>query len=611
MDIILSGILTVFLGIFLLYVYKRRNTIVYYRQGKWWLTWFSLGVITLMDELTSIFYAPAEAFRFIGYNAIFFIAFTSLFIRFLSTRMVEISEILERNKIKGGGVYSFSYIVLGPTISFIAVASIYLTYILTASISSVSAAENGLALFPILSSGKIFFALGIIWFITYLNIIGIKDNAKFTCFIFIVAMLVFLNLIFSSFYKADQSNWITMLTSIKNSVLQFKGYSFPVLYIILIGSVSSCILAYSGVESVIQSAGYVKSWRDIAKAYVFLALTVGIITPIISAFVLSSKIDFKLHETDLITYYATVLNGIPFGLIVSILASILLTMAINTAFVASSELLEKVCERYSLTWLIKTNSKQSLYRIHLLNGIIFSLVVIFTGGSQKILAEMYAIGLLASFSINMLCLIIYRYFYGTKEIPEYHTSRTGTVLLFIILFSCFLWLSFNKIYGMILWLSFTAFFITVGLIIAKRRAPEIVEIHKTDNPMDIILYISELKQENINIYFVRSAEKYFEKQSENDIFINFYLPREGTPEKLGENHFRLQVFGYSLIHNIIAILWAIKYELENKKITIHFGWPMSSWWDRLSTTVMIYNITQLPKMFPEFNFQINYISLSK
>jgi len=48
-----------------------------------------------MDELTSVFYAPAEAFRFIGPAAIFFIALTSILIRFFSSRLVEISEILE------------------------------------------------------------------------------------------------------------------------------------------------------------------------------------------------------------------------------------------------------------------------------------------------------------------------------------------------------------------------------------------------------------------------------------------------------------------------------------------------------------------------------------
>src|SRR5439155_1242756 len=75
-------------------ILMRPQLLGYAKGGKWYLTWLSIGVITLMDELTSVFYAPAEAHRFIGMKAIFFIAFTSLIMRVLSTRMVEISEIL-------------------------------------------------------------------------------------------------------------------------------------------------------------------------------------------------------------------------------------------------------------------------------------------------------------------------------------------------------------------------------------------------------------------------------------------------------------------------------------------------------------------------------------
>jgi len=125
------------------YITRKKEFLSFLYNGKWMLTWLAVGIITLMDELTSIYYAPFEAFRFIGIKAIFYIALTSVLIRFLSTRMVEIGEILEKNNIRGGGVYSFSYLVLGPTFSFVAISSILVDYILTATISTVSAVENG------------------------------------------------------------------------------------------------------------------------------------------------------------------------------------------------------------------------------------------------------------------------------------------------------------------------------------------------------------------------------------------------------------------------------------------------------------------------------------
>ena len=135
------------MGLFI-FLFTRRRLLTYHQDRRLWLTWLSVAIITLMDEFTDVFFAPAESYRFIGAGALVFIALTSLLMRFMSTRYTEIAEILERHKIIGGGVYSFSYFVLGPTVSFIAVASILVDYILTACISSVSAIGNAVPFTP-------------------------------------------------------------------------------------------------------------------------------------------------------------------------------------------------------------------------------------------------------------------------------------------------------------------------------------------------------------------------------------------------------------------------------------------------------------------------------
>ncbi len=37
------------------YLLTRKNLLAYFSNGRWWLTWLSIAIITLMDELTSIF----------------------------------------------------------------------------------------------------------------------------------------------------------------------------------------------------------------------------------------------------------------------------------------------------------------------------------------------------------------------------------------------------------------------------------------------------------------------------------------------------------------------------------------------------------------------------
>jgi amino acid transporter len=601
---ILVSLNAVIIGVFVV-LFRKKNLLSYFSGGRWWLTWLSIAVITLMDELTSIFYAPSEAWRFIGTHAIVFIAVTSLVVRFLSTRMTEIAEILEHHKIHGGGVYSFSYFVLGPTLSFIAVASIMVDYVLTACISTVSAVENGLTFVSLTHTDKFLIMLVVVWGIAGLNILGVRENARVTFGIFFMIALVLLTFLASALIETPASSWEgiggAFVTSTREISVRgiFGGYGFVIL------AISSCILAYSGVESVVQTAGLVKSWRDIQKAYIFLALTIGVFTPLLSALVMASPVNPVEHETDLMTQYATMLNGLPFGLVVGVVASVALIMAVNTAFVASSELIERVAHRYSFNWIIKKNKRQSLYRIHILSALFYTAIILATSGSQKELAEMYALGLVASFTINMGCLLIYRYSKGTQEIREYHTSRTGTTLVFIVMFSCFVYLATHKPWGLALWLTATITALYVGIRVAKHRAPEKKVIEETDSPMKMVFALAESSGEKLHVYFKRPAEAV--STSDPDVaYVSFYHPRAGIPPRLAPNHYRFANRNQTLFDGITELLYVLKYELPFKDVTVHFGWPQSSWLDRMAIGVMVFSIMKLPKMFPEFTFVIEY-----
>jgi len=592
-------------GLFIFFL-RKPGLLTSYANGRFWLTWLGVGVITLMDELTSVFYAPAEAFRFIGPAAIFFIALTSILIRFFSSRLVEISEILEHHRLFGGGVYSFSYLVLGPVVSFVAVSSIMVDYILTACISAISAIENATSFFAISPLWKMVTAIVIVWSIAGLNILGIRENVRFTFGVFVVAAFVFLNLIASGILGLDLDSLIRLQDSFTGVAKHLESGSWTQGYGIFIASVASCVLAYSGVESVLQTAGFVRSWREISKAYLFLALTVGIVTPLVAALALSAPIDFADHEGDLITHYASQLNGVPFGIGVAVIASITLIMAVNTAFVAASELMERVAERYGFSWFIATNRRQSLYRIHMTNAVSFSGIIVITGGSQMILADMYALGLLACFSINLGSLLIYRYFEGTKEVIQYFTNRFGTVVLFLIFLSCFIFLAWMKPHGTELWAIVTGIVLVGGLLVARKRAPEIKAAGETDSHMDMILSLAESPEKEVHIIFQRPREEAVAQSKQNEAWVTFYNPRNGAPSKLAPNHFRFATSKRTLYQHMVGLLKVIEYELAERRVVIHFGWPLSSWLDRMAIGVMVFNIMRLPKQFPRLDFHIDY-----
>jgi amino acid transporter len=598
-------ILNVGLVALFIYLLRKRELLSYHHKGRWWLTWLAVGVITLMDEFTSIFYVPAEAYRFIGLGAIVFIALTSLLIRVFSTRLTEIAEILEHHGLIGGGVYSFSYLVLGPMVSFVAVASIMVDYILTACISAVSAVANATSFFSLSEPLKILLVLGVIWGVAGLNILGIRENARFTFMIFIGAAIIMMNLIVSGILNLDQHSLGQLHQSARIAGGQLQTGTWTGDYSRFISHIAFCILAYSGVESVLQTAGLVRSWQEIRKAYLFLGLTVGIVTPLVAALALSAPINFHLHEGDLITHYASMLNGVGFGVLVAALASVTLSMAINTAFVASSELMERVAHRYGFLWLIATNSRQSLYRIHLLSAAFFSGIIFLTSGSQSLLADMYALGILATFCINVGALILYRYFMGTKDV-KYFTSRAGTLVLWVILVSCFLFLAYDKHYATMLWGTVTVLMLAAGFLVSRTRGPERKEIAQADTEMDMILRLAESEAAEIHLYFRRSEESDHTVIKDNEAYITFFSPRAGIPQRSAANHYRFPLTKISLYHRILSLLRVVEYELPHRQVVVHFGWPLSSWWDRLAVGVMVFNLMRLPRLFPQFEFDIRY-----
>ncbi len=370
--------------------------------------------------------------------------------------------------------------------------------------------------------------------------------------------------------------------------------------------VASCVLAYSGIESVLQTAGLVRGWRDIAKAYWFLALTVGVVTPLISALALSAPIDLAKHEGDLIPHWASIVASPAFGALVGVLGSLILIMAVNTAYLASAELLERVAHRYRFGWLTATNKRASLYRIHILNAFSYSAIIAVTSGSQAILAEMYAIGLLASFVINIGCLLIYRYFMGTKEIRGgYSTSRTGTLALEVLLVACFIYLALHKPYGTGLWAAVVGVLLAAGIPFSRRYGPEVKEVRRSDYPMEMVLALCE-GDDPLHVWFRRPGEEPLPSDS-GTVFVTFFSPRQGIPPKQATNHFRFAIQGGSVYRSILAILALLEDEFAGRNITVHFGWPTSSWLDRLATGVLVWNLTRIPKKFPRLRFAIDYL----
>ncbi len=83
----------------------------------------------------------------------------------------------------------------------------------------------------------------------------------------------------------------------------------------------------------------------------------------------------------------------------------------------------------------------------------------------------------------------------------------GTLILWVILVSCFIFLAIDKPHGTMLWASVTALVLLGGILVARKRGPELKELGLTDTHMDLVLYLAESESKDLHIIFRRPQER--------------------------------------------------------------------------------------------------------
>lgn len=148
----------------------------------------------------------------------------------------------------------------------------------------------------------------------------------------------------------------------------------------------------------------------------------------------------------------------------------------------------------------------------------------------------------------------------------------------------------------------------LSIKVSKTRAPEIPRRRLTNTPMDIIFRIAEIENDTVHIHFKRPKESGNGLSEDNVLNIYFYSPRLEIPDNRKPNDFWIALQERtSLLDMIYDLMETLNYDVpSDKKIHLYFGWPLSSWLDRISIGVMTYRLMRLPKKFPQFFYHIDY-----
>ena len=121
--------------------------------------------------------------------------------------------------------------------------------------------------------------------------------------------------------------------------------------------------------------------------------------------------------------------------------------------------------------------------------------------------------------------------------------------------------------------------------------------------MEMLLALGE-QDGPLHVWFRRPGEEHVQNPEPGHVYVTLFSPRQAIPPRLGPNHYRFPIQGSGVFASIRSILALLEDELSGRDVTVHFGWPTSSWLDRMATGVFVANLLQLPRRYPALEFAI-------
>ncbi len=474
------------------------------------ISFWRAAAIVLGDLGSSAFYAGGIAEQAVGKAAPWFILGVMLFSYFVRSIYVESSVMFVR-----GGVYRVVKEAMGGTMAKLSVSALLFDYILTGPISSVSAGLYiaGLAtellgrmgFSVVLPKDQIaaVLAMGIIVYFWRRNTQGMRESSSDALRIIqITTVMVVILLLWSIFTlltrggQMPPSPTLDHLSFSNEALGWLKDTRFPAITgIALLVGFGHSFLAMSGFESLAQVYREIESPKpkNLRRAGLVIFIYCLFFTASVS-FIATALIPEGVRPH----FYDNLISGIAmhlagplslrllFQAFVVVVGFLILAGGVNTAIVGSNAVLNRVSEDGVLpVWFREPHKRYGTsYRcLNLIMGLQLFTVVL-SGGHIYILGEAYAFGVVWSFTLQALALVVLRYTDRTER--EWRVPLNlrigkvefpiGLAAITLSLFSVAVVNLFTKEVATISGIAFTAVvyvtFVMTERATARRRASE-------------------------------------------------------------------------------------------------------------------------------------------
>jgi len=400
------------------------------------ISFWRAAAIVLSDLASSAYYAGGDAEKVIGRSAPWFILAVMLFSYAVRALYIESSSMFVR-----GGVYRVVKEAMGGTLAKFSVSALLFDYVLTGPISAVSAGQY-LAGFiedignylhhPMTFSEDHFaavFAVVIVLYFWWKNVQGIHESSEKALQIMAITTVMVVILI----------GWCTITVfrvpiqippnPFHPGVMKLNKESLGWLYgtplahitwIIMFVGFGHSVLAMSGEETLAQVNREIEhpKLKNLEKTGLVIFVYSLMFTSLVSFFAV-----MIVPNSVRPNYFANLIGGITMYLVgpmtlklifhafVVIVGVLILAGAQNTSIVGANGVLNRVAEDGVLTgWFQKPHTKYGTsYRIINLIVAMQLLTILASLGNVYVLAALYAFGVIWSFALKSLAVLVLRY----------------------------------------------------------------------------------------------------------------------------------------------------------------------------------------------------------
>jgi len=404
------------------------------------ISFWRVAAIVLNDMGSSAFYAGAIAEHFVGKPAPWFVLAIMLLAGTVAALYIESCGMFVR-----GGVYRVVKEAMGSTLAKFSVSALMFDYILTGPISGVSAGlylvgllnellqhSHSRILIP-MNAGAAFFAVLVTLYFWWENIKGIPESSEKALRIMYVTTVMVVMMVAWCCYTIVVKGghlppWphlrnITYLTGEHGGALGWLHHTSLPYKIGLIGiliGLGHSVLAMSGEETMAQVYREIEHPKlpNLKKAASVIFLYSLVFTAGVAFFSVmiipdSVRASFQDNPIGGLTMYLVgpVSLRLAFRAFVVVVGVLMLAGAVNTAIVGSNGVLNRVSEDGILPeWFRKPHRRfGTSYRILNLVVALQLLTIILSRGDIFLLGEAYAFGVMWSFSMKGLAVLVLRY----------------------------------------------------------------------------------------------------------------------------------------------------------------------------------------------------------